>query len=133
MKPLDRELAVMRSLASCLGDEARINEAEAELERLRQIESLAMACDGIDMGQHYEVPVQAWEALMEAVWRSGKKSKFDNVFCSQCGQGFGPGDHGFSHCDTHRNKTPTLSREIAPSKKSSVRRRNDGDTCTTKM
>lgn len=28
--------------------------------------------------------------------------KFDNVFCSQCGQDFGPGDHGYSHCQDHR-------------------------------
>lgn len=28
--------------------------------------------------------------------------KFENVSCSQCGQEFGPGDHGFSHCQNHR-------------------------------
>ena len=28
--------------------------------------------------------------------------KFANVFCSQCGQEFGPGDHGFSHCANHK-------------------------------
>lgn len=27
--------------------------------------------------------------------------KFQNVYCSQCGQGFGPGDSGFSHCQDH--------------------------------
>lgn len=31
-------------------------------------------------------------------------SKFDNVSCSQCGQEFGPGNHGFSHCEHHRSK-----------------------------
>ena len=30
------------------------------------------------------------------------KPKFANVFCSQCGQEFGPGDHGFSHCENHK-------------------------------
>lgn len=30
--------------------------------------------------------------------------KFDNVSCSSCGQEFGPGDHGFSHCEDHQNK-----------------------------
>jgi hypothetical protein len=25
-----------------------------------------------------------------------------NISCSQCGQGFGPGDHGFSHCKDHK-------------------------------
>lgn len=28
--------------------------------------------------------------------------KFDNVFCSQCGMDFGPGNHGFSHCEDHK-------------------------------
>ena len=28
--------------------------------------------------------------------------KFENVSCSQCGQDFGPGDHGYSHCEDHR-------------------------------
>jgi len=26
---------------------------------------------------------------------------FANTSCSQCGQSFGPGDHGFSHCSSH--------------------------------
>ena len=28
--------------------------------------------------------------------------KFENVSCSQCGKDFGPGFHGFSHCEDHR-------------------------------
>lgn len=28
--------------------------------------------------------------------------KFKNTFCSQCGEEFGPGDHGFSSCKSHR-------------------------------
>ena len=27
--------------------------------------------------------------------------RFPEVSCSQCGQSFGPGDHGFSHCANH--------------------------------
>jgi hypothetical protein len=27
--------------------------------------------------------------------------KFQNTFCSQCGEEFGPGDHGFSSCKSH--------------------------------
>ena len=27
--------------------------------------------------------------------------RFDNVFCSECGRDFGPGDNGFSHCRNH--------------------------------
>lgn len=28
-------------------------------------------------------------------------ARFSHVYCSQCGQEFGPGEHGFSHCQTH--------------------------------
>jgi hypothetical protein len=28
--------------------------------------------------------------------------RFPNVYCSQCGSEFGPGDHGFSHCWNHQ-------------------------------
>ena len=29
--------------------------------------------------------------------------KFEQVSCSQCGGEFGPGDHGFSHCENHKH------------------------------
>lgn len=32
--------------------------------------------------------------------------KYTNVSCSSCGQDFGPGDHGFSHCDSHAHLKP---------------------------
>ena len=45
MKPLDRELATLRGLSGCRGDDDRIAEAEAELARLRKIEDAAeLAC-----------------------------------------------------------------------------------------
>lgn len=28
---------------------------------------------------------------------------FAKTYCSQCGGEFGPGDHGFSHCQDHRS------------------------------
>ena len=28
--------------------------------------------------------------------------KYSEVFCSQCGESQGPGDHGFSHCEDHK-------------------------------
>lgn len=31
------------------------------------------------------------------------KARFPNVICSNCGQAFGPGDSGFSHCQSHRH------------------------------
>jgi hypothetical protein len=34
--------------------------------------------------------------------------RFENVFCSQCGCDFGPGDGGLSHCEDHKTR-PVLS------------------------
>jgi hypothetical protein len=31
--------------------------------------------------------------------------RFANVSCSQCGSDFGPGEHGFSHCEHHQRRT----------------------------
>ena len=31
--------------------------------------------------------------------------KYKNVSCSQCGNNFGPGNEGFSHCDDHAQLT----------------------------
>jgi hypothetical protein len=33
-------------------------------------------------------------------------SQQPNISCSQCGQEFGPGDRGFSSCDTHAELVP---------------------------
>lgn len=40
--------------------------------------------------------------------------RFANVSCSQCGQEFGPGDHGFSHCANHRTKRPNAVGKPTP-------------------
>ena len=31
-------------------------------------------------------------------------TKFKETFCSQCGEGFGPGDSGYSSCKSHLGK-----------------------------
>ncbi|MBU0944482.1 MAG: hypothetical protein KKE53_08515 [Proteobacteria bacterium] len=28
--------------------------------------------------------------------------RFPHTYCSQCGGEFGPGNHGYSHCESHR-------------------------------
>lgn len=33
--------------------------------------------------------------------------RFENVSCSQCGGAFGPGEHGFSHCENHQGMPRT--------------------------
>ena len=40
--------------------------------------------------------------------------KFENVYCSQCGQEFGPGDHGYSSCEDHRPKKVRQIKHIEP-------------------
>jgi len=43
-------------------------------------------------------------AVMDAV---AADRKFKATYCSQCGQAFGPGDNGFSHCENHAGMFPT--------------------------
>jgi hypothetical protein len=33
--------------------------------------------------------------------------KFNETFCSQCGEAFGPGDSGYSHCQDHNPPSAT--------------------------
>ena len=33
--------------------------------------------------------------------------KFANIYCSQCGSDFGPGDHGYSSCISHAEVKPS--------------------------
>lgn len=47
--------------------------------------------------------------------------RFQNVFCSQCGQDFGPGEHGFSHCENH----PGWKRDRMLKRKASARKAAD--------
>lgn len=35
--------------------------------------------------------------------RNRVKPRFQETHCSQCGSTFGPGDHGYSDCDRHRD------------------------------
>lgn len=34
--------------------------------------------------------------------------RFQKTYCSQCGGEFGPGDHGYSHCEDHSQPGDTL-------------------------
>jgi len=43
--------------------------------------------------------------------------KFNNVFCSQCGEDFGPGDHGFSDCRAHRMQAIKIRRLLKNAKR----------------
>ena len=57
--------------------------------------------------QHAMTTEQAREmakALNECADELERKPKFSKVSCSQCGGEFGPGDHGFSHCENHTDR-----------------------------
>ncbi len=41
----------------------------------------------------------------------GRIARFPVTYCSQCGEAFGPGDHGFSHCANHKDKRTLTARE----------------------
>lgn len=43
----------------------------------------------------------AHECVVAIRERAALNPRFANVSCSQCGRDFGPGDHGFSHCENH--------------------------------
>jgi len=75
MKPLERELATLRGLSGCRGDDDRIAEAEAELARLRKIERAAeLACGLLWMVcidyRHPKIQA-AYKALRDALGGSG--------------------------------------------------------------
>lgn len=48
-----------------------------------------------DRHLHAEAESAAWDEAQR------EQPRFATTFCSQCGQDFGPGDHGFSHCRNH--------------------------------
>lgn len=75
MKPLERELATMRGFAACRGDDDCLDEADAELARLRKIEEAAeLACGLLWMVEDRREKVRAaFHALRDALGGSGSK------------------------------------------------------------
>lgn len=55
-------------LVAAATDENGSPVSQREYNRLKKIESMAMACNGIDMGMHYDVHIDEYEALMSVVW-----------------------------------------------------------------
>lgn len=51
-----------------------------------------------------------WAAIAKRVDGKDRNDMpmFSNVYCSNCGREFGPGDHGFSHCENHKHLTGRL-------------------------
>lgn len=48
-------------------------------------------------------PVGPWPMFASPAPADIPHYKFGNVTCSQCGGEFGPGNHGFSHCENHKH------------------------------
>ncbi len=44
--------------------------------------------------------------ILKELLEASKNFKFEKTSCSQCGEEFGPGDHGFSHCENHKHLRP---------------------------
>lgn len=98
-----RRKEVMADFDKCF-DEKKA--AEATTERLAaHVAYLENWIDG--NGMRVPKPTQALMkhyGLMkiDAPQGTTPQTQYENVSCSQCGASFGPGDHGFSHCDQHQ-------------------------------
>ena len=82
MGAIERELATALSLASSLGDEERIGEAQAELAKLRKIEEAAeLACGLLWMTAEWRQgkTAAAYHALLEAVGGSGSQGLRESI------------------------------------------------------
>lgn len=60
-------------------------------------------------------------------------ARFPATSCSQCGSGFGPGDHGFSHCQDHADPRDSLLLEDADEGEDGTENdaENEGGICPT--
>ena len=60
----------------------------------QRLETLAVKW--VDTGHH------DWPEIKTLCSRLDKlKPRFKETWCSQCGKEFGPGNHGYSHCENH--------------------------------
>lgn len=73
---------------------------------------IAVVKNGAD--DHRSRRDEATHSLPSEDTHSPAGPKFQNVWCSQCGRDFGPGDHGFSHCDNHMPTARTISAAPVP-------------------
>jgi hypothetical protein len=58
---------------------------------------------GTDFASLGMVLAHLWKVKMGKANLSNT-TKFKETFCSQCGEGFGPGDSGYSSCKSHSEK-----------------------------
>lgn len=78
--------------------------AEKALSRLLEVID-SHEIHGEDCDRRGTMVCSCWTKAVDAAQKELDKlsasPRFDNVFCSQCGIEFGPGNQGFSHCGNH--------------------------------
>ena len=76
----------------------RIKELEEALQNISNGDTPWMDSDGC-----HTTPAEIYQKYAKQVLAPEIESpRFNNTYCSQCGDEFGPGEHGYSHCDDHR-------------------------------
>ena len=73
--------------------------------RIKQLEAAAKWLIKVNgtPERNMELVQLAWEKLREVTETAGgSKPRFEETWCSQCGQPQGPGDSGYSQCKEHR-------------------------------
>lgn len=74
------------------------------LEALEAIDDAAVNDSGLDDDSPTWAAIRRARSAVEKA-TGASKPRFEQVFCSQCGGEFGPGDSGYSHCEDHRKAT----------------------------
>jgi hypothetical protein len=98
MTPLDLS-AIERHIDAYAGfpGNALVADARAMVARIKALDAaLREIADGLGLDR----------SELREIATAALSPKYSNVYCSQCGGDFGPGDHGFSHCDSHKGPTP---------------------------
>lgn len=73
-------------------------------DRLLDVHSDRIAKDAANAD--FVMTVEDYQTLRNYIFMMNRRPKFENVSCSNCGRSFGPGNHGFSHCDNHKGLIP---------------------------
>ncbi len=65
---------------------------------------IIVARNGYKLSDWQPTKAKAWEdaaSKLPTPIPTPSPARFQNVYCSQCGEEFGPGNEGYSHCEDH--------------------------------